>query len=151
MGLAFSTVSYFTEHFKFNPLEVVSCADGMQLNQIGLIPPTIISPKGKFWNYLSGWEFVGVLWHSDCNEIILPAKINDMLKKRPLTVNHTYDCLFKNRTRGLAEMDYDGSVVPIGKLMKYSTRKIINFLKLSFVLLKFLLRFFSSYFEFSIN
>ena len=30
-------------------------------------------------------------------------------------------------------MDYDGSVVPIGKLMKYSTRKIINFLKLSFV------------------
>ena len=29
-------------------------------------------------------------------------------------------------------MDYDGSVVPIGKLMKYSTRKIINFLKLSF-------------------
>ena len=59
--------------------------------------------------------------------------MNDMLKKRPLTVNHTYDCLFKNRTRGLAEMDYDGSVVPIGKLMKYSTRKIINFLKLSFV------------------
>ena len=47
-GLAFSTVSYFTERFKFNPLEVVSCADGMQLNQIGLIPPTIISPKGKF-------------------------------------------------------------------------------------------------------
>ena len=38
--------------------------------------------------------------------------MNDMLKKRPLTVNHTYDCLFKNRTRGLAEMDYDGSVVP---------------------------------------
>ena len=59
--------------------------------------------------------------------------MNDMLKKRPLTVNHTYDCLFKNRTRGLAEMDYDGSVVPIGKLMKYSTRKIINFLKLTFV------------------
>ena len=64
--------------------------------------------------------------------------------------NHTYDCLFKNRTRGLAEMDYDGSVVPIGKLMKYSTRKIINFLKVSFVHLQFLLRFFSSYFEFSI-
>ena len=47
-------------------------------------------------------------------------------------------------------MDYDGSVVPIGKLMKYSTRKIINFLKLSFVHLQFLLCFFSSYFEFSI-
>ena len=38
-------------------------------------------------------------------------------------------------------MDYDGSVVPIGKLMKYSTRKIINFLKLSCVHLRFLLRF----------
>ena len=80
--------------------------------------------------------------------------MNDMLEKRPLTVNHAYDCsvqrLFQNRTRGLAEMDYDGSVVPIGKLMKYSTRKIINFLKLSFVHLQFLLRFFSSYFEFSI-